>query len=137
MTLMISLTTIDAATQNLPEVSQRLWHDSMQTFPLAHAALKTVAQNAKTNGVSAIILPADLQDLEEFSLEKYSLQMKSFKFSDALWELAETIYGVTFASRLCHQLAAFTSTPAGVQMRHQFTSPANQVLCQVADLTDC
>ncbi|MCY7275169.1 MAG: hypothetical protein LH702_15900 [Phormidesmis sp. CAN_BIN44] len=109
----------------------------MQTFPLAHAALKTVAQNAKTTGVSAIILPADLQGLEEFSLEKYSLQMKSFKFSDALWELAETIHGVTFASRLCHQLAAFTSTPAGMQMQHQFTSPANQVLCQVADLTDC
>lgn len=137
MTLTISASTIDAATQNLPTITQVLWQDSRQTFPLAHLALERVANLAKVNGVSAIVLPADLQTTVGFSLERYSLELKSFKFSDALWRLAEEIHGVQFASRLCHQLAAFTSTAAGADMMRQFTSPANQVLCQVADLTDC
>lgn len=137
MTLTISASTIHAATQNLPSVAQSLWQDSLQTFPLAHLALERVANLAKENGVSAIVLPTDLQNEAGYSLERYSFEVKSFKFSDALWQLAEEIYGVKFSSRLCHQLAAFTQTPAGIEMMHQFVSPANQALCQIADLTDC
>ena len=137
MTLILSASTIAAATQHLPAVSQQLWQDSRQTFPLAHAALERVAQQAKADGAKAIVLPTDLTHLEGYSLERYSLEIKSFRFSDALWRLASDIYEVTFASRLCHQVAAFTPTSAGMKAYAKFTSPANQVLCQVAGLTDC
>ncbi|NEQ24927.1 MAG: hypothetical protein F6K28_38690 [Microcoleus sp. SIO2G3] len=137
MTLTVSASTIAAAEQNLPAVHQQLWQDSRQTFPLAHAALERVAQQAKADGVKAIVLPIDLSDLEGYTLERYSLEIKSFRFSDALWQLAVKIHGVTFASRLCHQVAAFTPTPAGLDAYEQFTHAANQVLCQVAGLTDC
>ncbi|NJL20453.1 MAG: hypothetical protein HC895_05960 [Leptolyngbyaceae cyanobacterium SM1_3_5] len=137
MTLILSASTIAAAEQNLPALLPELWQDSLQTFPLAHAALARAAEQAKADGAKAIVSPADLIDLTGYSLERYSLEIKSFRFSDALWRLAAEIHGVTFATRLCHQVAAFTPTSAGMSAYAKFTSPANQALCQVAGLTDC
>ena len=136
MTLLIRQQTEDRARLGLPVASQ-LWEDSKESLPLAHAALAYVVGLAQEKTGAAVISPAEITHLPNYNFEQYCLEIKSLRFSDTLWQEAQRIYGVTLATRLCHQVGAFVHSPQGIAAYEKFISARGQVLCQIAGMTDC
>lgn len=136
MTLIVSPETEERA-QTSRAVAQNLWEDSRKTLPLAHLALEYLAEQAFRDGVSACARPTDLEHLPGYDFERYCLEIKALRFSDALWREAQQRYQLFFGTQLCHWVGAFTRTPAGKEAYEAFTSSRNQVLCQIQAMTDC